>query len=64
MKPEIIAKVCHEVIKAFCEANGDTINKSWDYAEEWQKESTIKGVEFALTGKATSADQHAAWVKK
>ena len=63
MKTEVIAKVCHEVNKAFCEANGDLSQKSWSEAEEWQKQSAIKGVEFALTGEATPADQHEAWVK-
>lgn len=63
MNTETIAKVCHEVNKAFCEANGDNSQKSWNDAEEWQKESAIKGVEFALSGTATPADQHDAWVK-
>lgn len=63
METSIIAKVCHEVNKAFCEANGDTSQKSWEEAEQWQKESAIKGVDFALTGTATPSDQHDAWVK-
>ena len=64
MKAEVIAKVCHEVNKAFCEANGDYSQKSWHEAEEWQKQSAIKGVEFALNNISTPADQHEAWVKE
>jgi hypothetical protein len=43
-----IAKVCHEANKAWCEANNDYSQKSWDEAEHWQRDSAIKGVEFAL----------------
>ena len=64
MDKEIIAKVCHEVNKAFCEAIGDHSQKSWDEADEWQKQSSIKGVEFALTGNATPETQHEAWLKE
>lgn len=63
MNKETIAKVCHEVNKAFCEAHGDFSQTSWNEAEEWQKKSAIKGVEFTLTGEATPEGQHGAWVK-
>jgi hypothetical protein len=64
METEIIAKVCHEVNRAFCEANGDHTQKSWEEADEWQKESTIKGVEFAIAANRTPEDQHEAWLKE
>lgn len=43
-----IAFVCHQAKKAWCDANGDHSQKSWPFAEEWQKESAVKGVKFKL----------------
>lgn len=61
-KIEDIAKICHEANKAYCETIGDYSQVSWEYAEEWQKESAIKGVEFALANPdATPIDQHESW---
>jgi hypothetical protein len=60
---ETIAKVCHEANKAFCEANNDFSQKAWDEAEEWQRQSAIKGVEFRLNNPvAPHSAQHDAWV--
>jgi hypothetical protein len=64
MKSQTIAKVCHEVNKAFCEANGDFSQKSWNEADEYQKQSSIKGVEYALVNVSTPEDQHEAWMKE
>ena len=59
-----IAKVCHEANKAWCEANNDYSQKSWDEAEQWQRDSAIKGVEFALANPDAGHDaQHNAWMK-
>lgn len=41
-----IAKTCHQANKAWCEANGDNSQKDWDEAEDWQRDSAIKGAEF------------------
>lgn len=30
-----IARVCHEANKAFCAANGDHSQKTWEDAEVW-----------------------------
>lgn len=63
-KIEAIAKVCHEANKAFCEANGDMTQKSWEKAEKWQRDSAIKGVEFRINNpKAKDSAQHDAWMK-
>jgi RyR domain len=60
----VIARVCHEANKAYCDALGDSSQKSWDEAEGWQRESAIKGVRFRLDNpNATAADQHEAWRK-
>lgn len=43
-----IAKICHQANKAWCEVTGDNSQKDWDEAEEWQRESAIKGVAFKI----------------
>lgn len=64
MEDTDIARVCHEVNKAICEAAGDTSQKPWDQAEEWQRVSAIKGVQFAIVNAgAPAASQHEAWMR-
>ncbi|MCC6867055.1 MAG: hypothetical protein IT280_12945 [Ignavibacteria bacterium] len=64
MKTEEIAKVCHDANKSYCEAIGDLSQKSWDEAEDWQRESAIKGVEFKQDNpEAGNSAQHEAWLK-
>jgi len=59
---EKIARVCHEVNRAICEAAGDHSQKPWGAAEEWQRASAIKGVYFALFNPdAPASAQHDAW---
>lgn len=59
-----IASVCHEANRAICEAAGDHSQKSWHDAEDWQRESAIKGVDFAIANPLASADaQHNAWMQ-
>jgi hypothetical protein len=44
MKPEDIARVCHEANKVYCESIGDMSQPHWEDAPAWQKESAIAGV--------------------
>lgn len=61
---EKIAPVCHEANKTWCEANGDYSQKDWYDAEDWQRESAIKGVEFRLNNPESGEDsQHNAWME-
>jgi hypothetical protein len=48
MYSEDIAKVCYEVNRAACAAFGDHSQPAWEDVPDWQRESTIKGVEFTL----------------
>jgi hypothetical protein len=57
-KIEAIARTCHEANKGWCEAHGDFSQATWGLAEQWQRDSAVKGVEVAL---ATSEQQHEAW---
>jgi hypothetical protein len=58
-----VARVCHEINRAICEAAGDTSQRPWLEAEAWQRESAIKGVEFAVANpNAGASAQHDAWM--
>ncbi len=64
MTNEQIARVCHEANTSFCHATGDHSQKSWEDAEEWQRQSATRGVEFALRNPdAPASAQHEAWLK-
>jgi hypothetical protein len=57
-----IAMVCHAANKAWCIANNDHSQKNWDEADQWQRDSAIKGVEFRLNNPFAGPDaQHNAW---
>jgi hypothetical protein len=60
-----VAKVCHEANRAFCETLGDHSQQPWDAAEQWQRDSMIAGVRFAVEHPAAAPDDlHQAWMKK
>lgn len=62
-KLDQIARVCHEVNRAYCQSLNDNSQVPWEEAEEWQKESARKGVQFKLDNPgATAKDQHRAWM--
>lgn len=62
MQVEQIAMVCHEANKAYCTSIGDTSQKSWTEAEQWQRDSAIKGVQYRLEHPdAPDSAQHDAW---
>jgi hypothetical protein len=44
MKPIEVAKICHEVNRAYCKALGDNSQVPWEEAPEWQKRSAVNGV--------------------
>ncbi|RTK92569.1 MAG: hypothetical protein EKK61_03985 [Rickettsiales bacterium] len=60
-----IAKVAHELNKAYCESIGDISQPSWEEAPEWQKSSAINGVQFHIDNpNATPANSHESWLKQ
>lgn len=60
-----IAMACHEANKAWCEANADLSQQHWGEAQEWQRTSAIKGVEFRLNNPNAGPDaQHNSWMKE
>lgn len=62
MNIEHIAKIVHEANKAYCETIGDFTQNNWEDAEQWQKDSAIKGV-FAVIQNPEITPQflHDAW---
>lgn len=60
-----IAKVCHEVNKAYCESIGDDSQKIWQDAPQWQKDSAIEGVIFHINNpNAKPSDSHNNWLEQ
>ena len=45
-----IARVCHEANWAYCESQGDHSQAPWDEAPEWQRQSAVNGVLYAVGG--------------
>ena len=61
---EQIAQIAHETNRAYCLMIGDTSQREWSAAEQWQRDSAIKGVAYALTNPdAPASAQHDAWLK-
>lgn len=62
MTNEQIARVCHEVNRAYCAALGDFSQPLWEEAPDWQRESAIQGVMFHLMNpKAGPEASHDSW---
>lgn len=65
MNNEIIARVAHDVNKAYCEAIGDFSQKAWADAPEWARESAINGVKFHRENpNASPSASHDIWLKE
>lgn len=65
MNNEQIAKVAHEVNRAYCEALGDMSQPAWDDAPDWQRSSAMNGVEFHRNNPEAGPDHsHNEWMKE
>lgn len=63
MNIEAIARVCHEVNRAYCASQGDHSQPSWGEAPDWQRSSAIAGVNFTLAHpEARPSDSHESWL--
>lgn len=63
MKTEEIARVCHEVNRAYCQALGDNSQLPWESAPEWQRNSAMMGVELHLSNPdAGPQASHESWM--
>jgi hypothetical protein len=60
-----IARVAHEVNRAYCASLGDMTQLPWDQAPQWQKDSALQGVEFHLANpNSKPSDSHESWLKQ
>lgn len=59
---EDIAKVAHEVNRAYCATIGDNSQPSWEEAPQWQRDSAVSGVKHIAGGYVTAAaESHGSW---
>ena len=61
---ELIAKIVHNVNRAYCQATGDLSQPSWEEVPEWQKSSAITGVKFHLENDRTPEESHNSWLRQ
>lgn len=61
MNNEAIARVCHEVNRAYCQSLGDDSQPMWEDAPEWQRESARLGVALHRSGDHGPEASHNAW---
>jgi RyR domain len=58
-----IARIAHEANRAWCAFNGDTSQRSWDDAPDWQRSSAINGVAFHRANPDAGASaSHDSWM--
>ena len=62
MNHEDIARVCHEVNRAYCEVLGDFTQLSWKEAPKWQKDSAMQGVALHLDRNCGPETSHENWM--
>ena len=63
MNCEQIARVCHEVNRAYCQALGDNSQPLWEEAPEWMKSSAINGVNLHLGNPNAGPEaSHESWM--
>ena len=63
MNIEQVARVCHEVNKAYCEALGDSSQKAWEDAPQWQKDSAVLGARLHIEHPEAGPEaSHESWM--
>ena len=65
MLTEEIARVAHQVNKAYCESLGDTSQLPWEECPEWQRKSAMAGVNLHKENPDAGAEaSHESWMKE
>lgn len=63
--PERIARISHEVNRAWCQFTGDTSQEVWAKAPAWQRDSAIAGVKFHFANPdAADSASHDEWMRE
>ncbi len=58
-----IARVAHEVNRAYCQALGDNSQLSWEEAPQWQKDSALAGVQMHIDDPSAGPEaSHESWM--
>lgn len=57
-----IARVAHEVNRAYCQALGDHSQPKWEDAPQWQRDSAMLGVELHTSKDAGPEASHESWM--
>jgi len=63
LTPIQIARVCHEVNRAYCRAIGDDSQPPWEQASDWQRSSCEIGVKEHLDVGLTPEQSHEIWME-
>lgn len=65
MTNEEIARVAHEINRAYCLALGDNSQPAWEDAPDWQRQSAMNGVAFHISNPdAGPSHSHDEWLKE
>ena len=64
MNHEQIARVAHEVNRAYCQSLGDMSQPTWEDAPEWQRSSARMGVDLHTMGNFGPEASHISWAKQ
>lgn len=62
MNREQIARVCHEVNRAYCQALGDHSQPAWEDAPQWQRDSAMMGVNLHCDKNVGPEASHESWM--
>lgn len=62
MFKEDVARVCHEINRAYCLSQGDTSQLPWEEAPDWQKDSAMMGVNLHWDKDESPGTSHKSWM--
>lgn len=62
-REERIARIAHEVNRAYCEAIGDHSQMSWAEAPDFIRDSVVSGVKMHLNKEVNPGESHQAWLE-
>jgi len=63
LNQEQIARVAHEVNRAYCQALGDNSQPAWEDAPQWQRDSAMLGVKLHTENPGASPSaSHESWM--
>ena len=62
MEQSEIARVAHEVNRAYCQSLGDNSQPTWEDAPQWQKDSALLGVKLHTENNVGPEASHESWM--